>query len=55
MGLIYGIDFWKGKIPVLLQDEYHISLIIRQSFFLEKQSQKSRSILKDGSRSFRLF
>ena len=31
---------------------YHISSVIRQSFFLPKQSQRSRSILQDGSRSF---
>ena len=34
---------------------FDISLVIRQSFFLPKQFQKSRSILKDGSRSFGLF
>ena len=36
-------------------DAYHISLVIRQSFFLPKQSQRSRSILQDGSRSLGLF
>ena len=34
---------------------YGISLVIKQSFFLPKQSQRSRSILKDGSRSIGLF
>ena len=34
---------------------YCISLVIRRSFFLPKQSQKSRSILQDGSRSLGLF
>ena len=34
---------------------YRISSVIRQSFFLSKQSQKSRSILQDGSRSLGLF
>ena len=34
---------------------YRISSVIRQSFFLPKQSQKSRSILQDGSRSLELF
>ena len=34
---------------------YYVSLIIRQKFFLPKQSQKSRSILYDGSRSLGLF
>ena len=34
---------------------YHISSDIRQSVFLPKQSQRSRSILKDGSRSLGLF
>ena len=30
-------------------------LVIRQIIFLPKQSQRSRSILKDGSRSLGLF
>ena len=34
---------------------YRISLIIRQRFFLPKQSQRSRSILQDRSRSLGLF
>ena len=34
---------------------YRISSVIRQSFFLPKQSQKSRSILQDRSRSLGLF
>ena len=35
---------------------YRISSLIRQCFFfLPKQSQKSRSVLKDGSRSLGLF
>ena len=34
---------------------YRISLVIRQSFFLPKQSQRSRSVLQDGSRSLALF
>ena len=36
---------------------YHISLVIRQSFSLPKQSQKStgRSILQEGSKSLGLF
>ena len=34
---------------------YRISSIIRQSFFLPKQSQRSRSILQDGFRSLGLF
>ena len=33
----------------------HISLVIRQSFSLPKQSQKSRSILQDGSRYLGFF
>ena len=37
-------------------NQYRISLVIRQEFFfLPKQSRKSRSILKDGSRSLELF
>ena len=34
---------------------YRISSIIRRSFFLPKQSQRSRSVLQDGSRSLGLF
>ena len=34
---------------------YCISLVIRRSFSLPKQSQKSRSILQDRSRSLGLF
>ena len=35
---------------------FRISSVIRQFFFfLPKQSQKSRSVLQDGSRSLRLF
>ena len=34
---------------------YRISSVIRQSFFLPKQTQRYRSILQDGSRSLGLF
>ena len=34
---------------------YRISLVKSQSFFLPKQSQRSRPILQDGSRSLGLF
>ena len=34
---------------------YCTSLVIRQSFFLPKQSQRPRSVLQDRSRSLRLF
>ena len=34
---------------------YRISSVIRRSFFLPKQSQRSRSVLQDGSRSLGLF
>ena len=34
---------------------YRISSVIRQIIFLPKQFQRSKSILKDGSRSLRLF
>ena len=34
---------------------HNISLVIRQSLFLPKQFQKSRSIFQDGSRSLGLF
>ena len=42
------------KKKVLIQD-YPISLVIRQSFFLPKSSEKSRSVILDGSRSLGLF
>ena len=34
---------------------YHISLVIRWIIFLPKQSQRSRSIFQDGSRSLGMF
>ena len=34
---------------------YHIFSVIRWIIFLPKQSQRSRSVLKDGSRSSGLF
>ena len=34
---------------------YRVSSLIRRSFFLPKQSQRSRSILQDGSRFLGLF
>ena len=37
------------------KNSYRISSIIRRSFFLPKQSQRSRSVLYDGSRSLGLF
>ena len=36
-------------------NKYRISWVIRQIIFLPKQSQRSRSVLKDGSRSLGLF
>ena len=36
-------------------EDYHISLVIRRIIVLPKQSQGSRSVLKDGSRSLALF
>ena len=39
----------------LLQCIYRISSDIRRSFFLPKQSQRSRSVLQDRSRSLGLF
>ena len=38
-----------------LQSCYRISSVIRRSFFLPKQSLRSRSVLQDGSRSLGLF
>ena len=40
---------------LMQQSKYRISSLIRRCFFLPKQSQKSRSILQDGSRSLGLF
>ena len=47
----------KKKIKKIknLFSAYHISSVIRWSFFLPKQPQRSRSILQDGSRSLGLF
>ena len=41
-------------ISIIRQNTYHIYSVIRQGFSLPKQSQRSRSILQDGSRSLRL-
>ena len=52
----FGIGIFSQRKQKSLLKEYHISLVIRQSFFfLPKQSQRSRSILQDGSRSLGLF
>ena len=48
------INIFKSYI-VPDKKEYRISPDIRQSFLLPKQSQRSRSVLLDGSRSFGLF
>ena len=50
-------DIFKSRaaLPQGHQEVYPISSVIRQSFFLPKQSQRSRSILKDRSRSLGLF
>ena len=49
----------ESNVPLCLKTVfakmYRISSVIRQSFFLPKQSQRSRSILQDGSRSLGLF
>ena len=50
--------WWKTTTPTSLLKQkqmYGISSVIRQSFFLPKQSQRSRSVLQDGSRSLGLF
>ena len=39
----------------IFKTDYRISSVVRQSFFLPKQSQKSRSVLQDRSRSLGLF
>ena len=44
--------------PFTLRTElslYRISSVIRRSFFLPKQSKRSRSVSQDGSRSLGLF
>ena len=47
------------SIVIVFFEAYHISLVIRWNcfvfFLLPKQSQKSRSILQDGSRFLGLF
>ena len=48
--------FYGGRMEIILlhliwssvSNVYRISSVIRQSFFLPKQSQRSRSILQDG-------
>ena len=45
---------WVCKI-IHIHLEYHISSVIRQILFLPKKSQRSRSVLHDGSRSMGLF
>ena len=47
-----GVDCW---IKNERNNIYRISSVIRQSFFLPKQAQRSKSILRDGSRSLGLF
>ena len=47
--------FLASLITTLSDLNYPISSVIRQSFFLPKQSQRSRSVLQDGSRSLGLF
>ena len=46
---------WNSELLLLLQSNYRISLVIRRIIFLPKQSQRSRSIFKGGSRSLGLF
>ena len=47
MSQLFFLYFNKG--------EYRISSVIRRRIFLPKQSQRSRSVLEDGSRSLGLF
>ena len=50
--MILGVPILKYfRVPL----GYSISSVIRQSFFLPEQSQRSRSVLGDGSRSLGLF
>ena len=53
---IYTLSYFSslGKQYVNTKTD-RLSSVIRQSFFLPKQSQRSRSILQDGSRSLGLF
>ena len=45
----------QNRAKTVFTVKYPISLLIRQSFFLPKQSQRSRSVLSDRSRSLGLF
>ena len=45
----------KFEVSVEQKNNYHISSVIRWIIFLPKQSHRSRSVLKDGSRSLGLF
>ena len=53
--LLRNPDLGSASTSCSMQSVYHISLVIRRKFFLPKQCHKSRSILKDGSRSLELF
>ena len=50
--LIFGIQV---DYELLENFEYRVSSVMRQIIFFLKQSQRSRSVLKDGSRSLGLF
>ena len=51
--LMHGEDKYKPSLSYIVM--YRISSVIKRSFFLPKQSKRSRSVLQDGSRSFGLF
>ena len=46
---------YQDIVSIVLYLHYRISSVIRRSVFLPKPSQRSRSVLQDGSRSFGLF
>ena len=52
---MYRCVVFNCLVSNILNFDYHISSVIRRIIFLPKQSQRSRSILKDGSRSLGLF
>ena len=53
--LFTSLPLYKNCGTYVQLPKYRISSVIRRSFFLPKQSQRSRSVLKDGSRSLGSF
>ena len=55
LSVLHKFHFDDKCASCLRKINFCISLVIRQIIFLPKQSQRPRSILKDGSRSLGLF